>query len=188
MEARRPIRTGSDIILVRPLLLMRRNQTEDYCRDRRIDYLHDEMNEDERFSRVKVRKQLMPVMQMFNKRVVEALSRTASLLSEDRDVLLDSSDSLLKQAAKFSIENGETKAPPLDVHVLANAPAALRRRALRQWIANGPAGSTRRLEMVHLLAVERLVTGKEGGKVVELPNGYKVRRKRGRLEFEAKND
>jgi tRNA(Ile)-lysidine synthase len=188
MEARRPIRTGSDIILVRPLLLMRRNQTEDYCRDRKIDYLHDEMNEDERFSRVKVRKQLVPVMQMFNKRVVEALSRTASLLSEDRDVLLDSSDNLLKQAARFSIENGETKAPPLDVLVLANAPAALRRRALRQWIANGPAGSTRRLEMVHLLAVERLVTGKEGGKVVELPNGYKVRRKRGRLEFEAKND
>ena len=54
-----------------------------YCRERKIHFLHDEMNDDERFARVRIRKRLMPLMQSFNNRVVEALSRTASLLQED---------------------------------------------------------------------------------------------------------
>jgi len=73
------------------------------------------------------------------------------------------------------------------VLVLANAPSALRRRALRKWISNGR-GSARRLEMVHLLAVEKLLEGEKGGRVVELPSGSSVVRKRGWLEFQAKND
>jgi hypothetical protein len=74
----------------------------------------------------------------------------------------------------------------LDVKVLANEPPALRRRALRQWLSDAR-GSTRRLEMVHLLAVEKLLEGSAGGRVVELPNGGRVRRRRNRLEFESEN-
>jgi len=188
MEEQRPLSSGSPISLVRPILWARRGQTEDYCRQRRTDYLHDEMNEDERFARVKIRKQLMPVMQSFNNRVVEALSRTAKLLREDGAVLFNSSGDLLQKAAQDSSNSDETKAPPLNVSVLADAPPALRRRAIREWIANGRGGSTRRLEMVHLLAVEQLLTGNKGGRVVELPNGSRVRRKRGYLEFEAENN
>jgi len=42
--------------------------------------------------------------------------------------------------------------------------------------------------MVHLLAVERLLEGNSGGKVAELPNGGRVRRRRNRLEFETEID
>jgi hypothetical protein len=38
--------------------------------------------------------------------------------------------------------------------------------------------------MVHLLAVEKLLEGAPGGRVVELPGGSRVRRKRNRLEFD----
>jgi tRNA(Ile)-lysidine synthase len=81
----------------------------------------------------------------------------------------------------------ETKVPVLDVKVLAGAPPALRRRALRKWLADAR-GSTRRMEMVHLLAVEKLLEGNTGGRVAELPSGGRVRRKRNRLEFESEND
>jgi tRNA(Ile)-lysidine synthase len=79
----------------------------------------------------------------------------------------------------------ETGTPALDVKVLANAPPALRRRALRQWISEAR-GNTRRLEMVHLLAVEKLLEGTAGGRVVELPGGSRVRRKKNRVEFETR--
>jgi tRNA(Ile)-lysidine synthase len=149
--------------------------------------LLDEMNDDERFARVKVRKQLLPVMQSFNQRVVEALSRTASLLREDGNVLHNDSDVLLGKAIEGVSSRSETKIPSLSVSVLSSAPPALRRRALRQWIANGR-GDLRRLEMVHLMAVERLLAENQGGRTVELPNGARVRRRQGRLEFEAEND
>jgi hypothetical protein len=41
------------------------------------------MNDDLSFARVKVRKQLLPLMQSFNNRIVEAISRTATQLRED---------------------------------------------------------------------------------------------------------
>jgi tRNA(Ile)-lysidine synthase len=187
MEALRPLAKNSSIKLVRPILWARRIDTEAYCRLRRIKFLSDEMNDDLSFARVKVRKQLLPMMQSFNNRIVEAISRTAAQLREDGAVLFNDSDALLGRAAVSKEESDETKPPMLDVKVLSHAPPALRRRALRQWISEAR-GSSRRLEMVHLLAVERLLEGNSGGKVAELPNGGRVRRRRNRLEFESESD
>jgi tRNA(Ile)-lysidine synthase len=186
METLRPLARDSKVQLVRPLLWGRRADTEEYCRLRKTTFLIDEMNEDERFARVKVRKQLLPLMESFNNKVVEALSRTAVLLREDGALLVDNADELLKRASA-SDEESETNTPMLNVTVLSSAPAALRRRALRQWISEAK-GDTRRLEMVHLVAVERLLEGNVGGRVVELPMGARVRRKRGWLQLEGKND
>jgi tRNA(Ile)-lysidine synthase len=173
---------------VRPLLWARRTDTEEYCQIRRIKFLSDEMNDDLSFARVKVRKQLLPLMQSFNNRIVEAISRTATQLREDSAVLFNDSDALLRHAAVSNNEkDDETKTPVLDVKVLSDAPPALRRRALRQWLSDAR-GSTRRLEMVHLLAVEKLLEGNSGGKVAELPNGGRVTRRRNRLEFESEKD
>src|SRR5215208_5447612 len=183
MEAVRPLAKNSSIKLVRPLLWARRSDTEEYCRLRRTAFLSDEMNDDQRFVRVKVRKQLLPLMESFNNKIVEALSRTAAQLREDGAVLFNDSGALLKRA---SLE-AETETPALDVKVLSAAPPALRRRALRQWLAEAR-GSARRLEMVHLSSVEKLLDGNSGGRVVELPSGGRVRRKRNRLEFESEND
>jgi tRNA(Ile)-lysidine synthase len=187
MEALRPVTKNSSIKLVRPLLWARRTETEAYCRVRKIRFLSDEMNDDLSFARVKVRKQLLPLMESFNNRIVEAISRTATQLREDGAVLVNDSDALLQRAAVSNDESGETKVPALDVKVLAEAPPALRRRAVRQWLSNAR-GSTRRLEMVHLLAVEKLLDGNTSGRVAELPGGGKVRRRRNRLEFESEND
>jgi tRNA(Ile)-lysidine synthase len=186
MEALRPLAKNSSIKLTRPLLWSRRMETEDYCRIRKIEFLADEMNDDQKFARVKVRKQLLPLMQSFNNRIVEALSRTATQLREDGAVLFNDSNALLEQASLSDDEN-ETQTPVLDVKVLANAPSALRRRALRRWISEAR-GSARRLEMVHLLAVEKLLEGNTGGRVVELPGAGRVVRKRNRLEFEFENN
>jgi len=186
MEAVRPLAKDSSVKLVRPILWARRLETEDYCRLRKTEYLSDEMNDDQTFSRVRIRKQLLPLMQSFNNRVVEALSRTAAQLREDGAVLFDDSDALLRRAV-VSTQQSETETPALDVRVLANAPPALRRRALRAWLSEAR-GTARRLEMVHLVAVEKLLDGNAGGRTVELPGGGRVTRRRGRLEFEFEND
>lgn len=187
MEALRPLGHGS-IQLVRPLLWARRADTEKYCRLHRTDFVTDEMNNDLGLARVRVRQQLLPLMQSFNNRIVEAISRTATQLREDRAVLFRGSNELLG-AAQIARENDgdETRPPALDVKVLANEPPALRRRALRQWLG-AARGSTRRLEMVHLLAVEKLLEGTAGARTVELPGRGRVRRVRNRLEFEAENN
>lgn len=213
MPAVREIDRGSDVRVARPLLSWaRRSDTEDYCKLRQIDFRVDEMNHDETFARVRVRKQLLPLMKSFNSRVVEALSRTATLLNEDAAALSDEAGRLLEAAtqspekpsrsptvregsprrqagalanARASAWNSETKSPALSVSVLLRAPAAVRRRALREWILRSR-GDLKRLERVHLVAVERLLEGDRGGRVAELPAGMIVTRKRGMLELSRK--
>jgi tRNA(Ile)-lysidine synthase len=188
MDAVRPLGDSTSIRLVRPLLWARRSDTENYCRLRKTAFLVDEMNSDLGLSRVRVRKQLLPLMQSFNNRIVEALSRTAAQLREDRAVLATGSDELLKRASLHGADNEtETEVSPLNVKLLSSEPPALRRRALREWISKAR-GSARRLEMVHLLAVEKLLEGDAGGRTVELPGGGRVRRSKNRLEFEVEND
>jgi tRNA(Ile)-lysidine synthase len=187
MNAVRPLEGTQHVKLVRPLLWARRNDTEEYCASRKIEFLHDEMNDDPAFARVKVRTQLLPLMETFNNKVVEALSRTASMLREDSAALLEDADELLSRAIVALEKNHESAPPALNVTVLSSATPALRRRALRQWISEAR-GNSRRLEMVHLRAVEKLLDSGRGGRVVELPGGAKVRRIGKRLEFEIEND
>lgn len=185
--AARPLAPNSEIQLIRPLVSWaRRVDTEDYCVRRKVDYRVDDMNSDETFSRVRVRKQLLPLMRSFNPRIVEALSRTATLLNEDAQALAEAASGLLDAATRQNGTASETNRRSLNVSVLAQAPAALRRRALREWILQAR-GNLRRVEMVHLLAVEALLSGQRGGRVAELPGGMTVVRKRGWLEFADKS-
>lgn len=193
VEPVRALDAQCDTLLARPLLRWaRRAETENYCRGRGVRFRVDEMNADERYARVRVRRQLIPLLETFNGRVVETLSRTAELLREDAATLGEEAAKLLKAASeeatgrKAATRIAETKTPHLSVDVLAGASPALRRRALRQWIAYGR-GDLRRLEFDHILAVERLLVGERGGRIALLPGGAFVERRRRRLHLRVKN-
>jgi tRNA(Ile)-lysidine synthase len=183
IESIRPMAPKSDLRLARPMLSWaRRHDTETYCRLRGIEFRVDEMNQDEKYSRVRVRKQLLPLMSSFNNKIVETLSRTATLLREDATALTDEATKLLSLASAPPSSKRSNNPNRLNVDVLAAAPPAVRRRALREWISQGR-GDLKRLEMAHLLAVDRLIEGKKGGRVAELPNGGRVLRRKGWLEL-----
>lgn len=187
IEAVRPLEAASDVLLIRPLLSWATHRaTAEYCRARGVEFRSDSMNEDESFARVRVRKSLLPLMSTFNGRINQALARTATLLREDAAFLNEAAAELLSAASEQAAVNGKAtadKPPLLRVSVLSHAPAALRRRALRQWLAKGR-GDLRRVEMVHLLAIESLLAGERGGRFIELPGGATVSRKRGLLHLQ----
>jgi len=187
IEPVRHFDSRSDLLLARPLVnWARRAETAKYCRQRKVDFRTDSMNEDEQFARVRVRKQLIPLMESFNGKIVDALARTAGLLRDDLTVLNQEADGLLIRASDGGpAHKAETNVPRLSVSVLANAPAAVRRRALRKWLSLGR-GDLRRLELVHMLGIERLLVGNLGGRVAELPGGSLVVRKQRWLELAVK--
>jgi tRNA(Ile)-lysidine synthase len=186
MEPTRALAPG--ILLARPMLgWARRAETEKYCRERGAEFRSDEMNEDEGFARVRVRRKLLPLMESFNPRAVLAIARAAELLREDASALRDAAGELLRAAGEEEGDGGGAASVTgsLSVDVLRSAPAALRRRALRLWLTKGR-GDLRRVEMVHLLGVEKLLAGERGGRRAELPGGGYVELRRGRLRFHVK--
>lgn len=178
METVRPLDGRHKTMLARPLIgWAGRRDTESYCRSRSIDVRRDEMNEDEAFARVRVRRQLLPLMQSFNPRMTEALARAAELLRDDGRAL----DSAARRLLELSMTDGG-KRHQLRTDLLADAPPALRRRALRLWLEQCR-GDLRRLERAHIRALENLVTQNRGGRTIELPGGSTVSRKSGLLTF-----
>lgn len=177
------------LLLARPLVRWaRRAETEEFCRGRGVEARVDEMNLDERFARVRVRRRLLPELATYNPRVVEMLGRTAELLGDDAAALEAEAERLLNDATDLSAPESSgnkmppSSSPPLLVGVLAGASKALRRRALRLWIGRGR-GGLRRVEMAHVVALEKLLEGEKGGRVAQLPGGDGVVRHRRWLVF-----
>ncbi|MDT7604377.1 MAG: tRNA(Ile)-lysidine synthase [Acidobacteriota bacterium] len=200
MRAVRPLSDKEpDTLLARPLLgWARRAQTQSYCAARGVSVREDAMNTDERFARVRVRRQLIPLLETFNPRAVEAIARAAGLLQSDADALSCEASRLLREAADEGAQGrssdegaraeasreGDAVAPPLRVEAFVGVAAAVRRRAIRQWLALAR-GDLRRVELSHVLTVEKLLTGERGGRVAELPGGGRVERRGRRVFFRA---
>src|SRR4051812_4676920 len=153
------MRRGFDMF-VRPLLDVRRAQTEGACRAQGVDWWDDPHNHDPRFTRSRVRHRVLPVLEEeLGPGVTEALARTAAILREDADALDGYADRTLE----------EVRGPGgLDAGLLASRPRAVQVRVLRlaALAAGCPASE---LFRVHVLALADLARGPAGDKQVQLP-------------------
>ncbi len=175
----------SRILLVRPLLnWAKREDTENFCRLKNIEFRLDTMNEDLAFSRVRIRKILLPLLKDFNPKIVETLAQTAGLLRESGEQLAVGS----RQSAENTLSEVENttdkdQRPNLLLKDLTDIFPAIRRFILRDWLKTNR-GDTRRLELKHIEAIENLILSRKSGRVVELPGGETVLKKGGKLHFQ----
>ncbi|MDT5177986.1 MAG: tRNA(Ile)-lysidine synthase [Mycobacterium sp.] len=135
----------------RPLLGIRRAATLGACEELGLAPWHDPHNADPRFTRVRLRTEVLPLLEeVLGGGVAEALARTAAGLREDTDAL----DAIAADAL--------AAVPPaggLDVRGLVDLPAGIRRRVIRGWlIAGGACGLTD----LQIRGVDRLVVDWRG--------------------------
>jgi tRNA(Ile)-lysidine synthase len=148
----------------RPLLGLRRAETREICARLGLAPVHDAMNDDGRFRRVWLRREVIPRLERDARRdLVEVLARQADLLRDESDYL----DAL----AGALLESDGT----LDTHRLRSAPLVLARRAVRLWL--GPPPPT--LDQVQ--SVLDIAHG--ASRAAELPAGRRVERVAGRLHL-----
>jgi tRNA(Ile)-lysidine synthase len=159
------------VAVVRPMLSVTRQNVLDFLAGLRQDYRTDETNADRRFTRNRIRHELLPLLaREYNPRVREVLSRLASQAADAYLALGDAAVELLDQASKPSAGRIEV----LDAKVLAEAPAVVVRRAWRLlWSAKGwPMGEMGYREWTRLA---ELAQGRRSA--LDLPGGIRVRRK-----------
>jgi tRNA(Ile)-lysidine synthase len=162
----------------RPLLGLRRATTAAACAELGLDPWQDPHNHDFRFTRVRVRHQLMPVLEeALGPGVAEALARTAGQLRADAECLDD-----LAFAESGQLRGDCSDPAGLDARYLKDLPAAIRTRVLRDAaiMAGCPPGA---LTARHVERIEDLVTGWRGQRWVDLPGGVRARRRDGKVWF-----
>jgi tRNA(Ile)-lysidine synthase len=160
----------------RPFLQLTREQIVAACNEVGLKPWSDPHNENAKFSRVRVRNSVLPVMESeIGPGIAAALARSAAILRDDADAL--------DEMAQAVISRVDLK--DLDCAALAELPRAIRSRVLRAaiYLAGAPGGS---LSADHLSAVESLVTSWHGQGEVSLPGGVKVARISGRLSLLAR--
>jgi tRNA(Ile)-lysidine synthase len=160
-------------LFVRPLLSITREQTEKACNEIGVKIWNDPHNFNTEFSRVKVRVNVLPVMEEnLGPGISAALARSAALLRDDADAL----DAIAEEAAEHLVLSD------LDCEKLSVLPRAIRTRILRIAIyaSGAPSGS---ISADHVANVEALVTSWHGQGPLNLPGGVKVERISGRLSL-----
>ena len=158
---------------LRPFLQVTRQETEDACKELGLEIWNDPHNFNADFTRVKVRREILPLMESkLGPGISAALARTAGLLRDDADAL----DGLA--AAEIS----HLDLTDIDCEYLAALPRALRTRVIRAAIyaCGAPEGS---ITADHVAAAEALVTSWRGQGPLSLPGGVKVERISGRLSL-----
>ncbi|SNS71229.1 tRNA lysidine(34) synthetase TilS [Rhodococcoides kyotonense] len=162
----------------RPLLGVRRAVTRAACVELGLTPFEDPHNVDPDFTRVRLRLEALPLLEdILGGGVAPALARTAAQLREDSAVLDDLADDLLTRSRAGR---------ELDVSTVADAPTALRRRAVRAWLhdVGAHALSDKQLRTIDGLLVDW--RGQGGVAVGGGPAGARlvVRRRHGRLAAE----
>ncbi|MFC9660893.1 tRNA lysidine(34) synthetase TilS [Nocardia sp. NPDC127606] len=159
----------------RPMLGVRRAQTVRMCADLGIEPWDDPHNADPGYTRVRVREEVLPLLEeVLGGGVAQALARTADQLRADGAVLDAYADELLRAARVVQTGGAFGSDPPtLSIEILATAPPALRRRAVRTWLADqGVTG----LVNAHLQAIDELVSNWHGQGGVAVAGGSRDHR------------
>jgi tRNA(Ile)-lysidine synthase len=160
---------------LRPLLQIRRATTVQACADQGLEPWSDPMNDDRRYTRVRLRREALPALERaIGPGVAEALARTADQVQEDSSAL----DALAAELAPDLAELAEGGIA-LPVAALAANPPALAHRLIRLAVED-EFGTT--LSRAQTLAVARLVHDWHGQEGLDLP-GIRVVRASGRLRF-----
>jgi tRNA(Ile)-lysidine synthase len=160
-------------IYIRPLLHITRDETVAACKEVGLEPWNDPHNDNTDFSRVKVRREVLPIMEeKMGPGIAAALSRSAAILRDDADAL----------DAIAATEISGLNLADLDCNHLSTLARAIRSRVLRAalYAAGAPSGS---ITADHLASVEALVTSWHGQGALSLPGGVKVERISGRLSL-----
>jgi tRNA(Ile)-lysidine synthase len=154
--------------IVRPLLAVKRSEVEYYLREKEIAWREDSSNRSERFTRNRIRHELIPLLErQFQPALVDQLANLAEL-SRDEDRFLDQ---LCEQQLSARAPGTE---PVLACSKLANLPVALARRVVRRALREVK-GDLRQIDFSHVEAVMAMVRGGGSPRRIQLP-GVDVRR------------
>ena len=163
------------VLLVRPLLSWAtREDTENFCRENGVKYRRDRMNDDTAFTRIRIRKTILPKLEEINPRIIETLARTADLMRHG-----ERETGGRGEGGKERGGEGET----LKLADLRSMAKSDLYESIREWL-RGSRGNLRGLQLKHIEAIERLILSPKSGKTVELPGRGRVVKGGGRLTFD----
>lgn len=151
--------------IIRPLINITRNDIENYCLKKGLDYCSDSTNSIAEYTRNKIRLNVIPMIQReFNENIVASMARTAELMADEEKYM----DREAREAyGKCEIEPGR-----INIDSLLKYDRVIQRRIIRLGFS-GYSTDLHDISYEHVENVLSLIK-KESGKIIELPGGLRA--------------
>lgn len=155
--------------LIRPLLTTTRREVEDYLFHYALPHMEDSSNQDDSYTRNRIRHQVIPVLEDISPGFLSRMTQTAALLRSDEAFLTNQAQELAGKARR------EEDGLSIQAALLAQAPAPIAFRTIRLllgqlWDGDQNCGST------HLTAIWNLCREDDPSAQVHLPHSCTARR------------
>ena len=164
--------------ICRPLLFCSRQEIEQYCKENGLNWQEDATNQEETYTRNKLRLRVLPLLEEIHPKAVEHVSETAELLALEED-FLEQEASACYEAVKL---NGTEVA--LDRKKLCELHPAMKKRVLRKAMAEFCSAD---VSQVQIEALEDLLQ-KETGKSRDFLEGIHAENRYDALVFSVKKE
>ena len=178
----RPAAVQKGLTIIRPLLTCTRAQIEEYLSDRGTKWREDESNEDVRYARNLLRREIVPLLEKINDKaqyhiaaLAQEAAQTEEFLKEETSAAMGRCEAVTEclnmpdQADGSGRKETVTTASVLRISSLMGEPELIRRRILHRKIAE-TAGTARDLQSLHVQAVLDLAA-KPGNGELHLSGG-----------------
>ena len=162
--------------IIRPLLECSREEIEEFLREREITWREDETNEDVRYARNLLRREVMPLLEKINAGAVQHIAKAAEEAAETEEFLRAETEKAMKKCretrkdndgrAEHDSPNSENQQPPiiLSIPILLEEPPLIRRRVVYEVIAE-TAGRKKDLRDVHVQDVLKMAQKNGNGRL-----------------------
>ena len=172
--------------IIRPLLDTWRYDIEKYCEEQELAPVIDHTNNEEIYSRNRIRLDLIPYLEeKYNENIMDGMLRLGRIAAQDRDYFryaaMEKFDELRIMKDRAGTAFGDDMIV-LDRQGLADCHLALRHRVMLK--AFGDLGLTRDITAERIDAADVIIEKKQGEKYVEFPHGYRLTVARGKVSFE----
>lgn len=160
------------LLLWRPLLAESPGELRAIVAPLGLEIVEDPSNQSEDYRRNALRHRVLPLIEEIMPGAEANLAAFAQRVADD--------DAALDTLAKKALRDVEDR---LERSLLVNHPVAIQRRVLRRWVAGNAPGLELTFDRTE--AMRELVVRNEGGKAVEIGDGWRVLLRRGVLVLEA---
>lgn len=180
MRDMRPIRPGSRITLLRPLIQLRRANVEVLCAERKIPSRVDPTNFNPIYTRARIRNEVLPLIRKaVNPNVTDAVLRLAEQARWLGNYLEDSAARVFDSL----VISEQPRHIVLNARALLAKPRIIQAEVLRRAIAL-VMGGEQELGFSHIEAALKLAADRGSGKELHLPGAVQVRKVYERLEIQ----
>ena len=181
--------------IIRPLLECSRGEIEEFLRERGIAWREDETNEDVRYARNLLRREVMPLLERINAGAAQHIAKAAEEAAETEEFLRFETGKAMKACretqednsarAEHGNQNIVNQQSPIivSIPILLREPPLIRRRVVYEVIAEA-AGRKKDLRDVHVQDVLKLAQKKGNGRL-NVFGGVQVEKVYDRLIFSA---